>query len=162
MRLREATERDLDAILAIYNHSIRGSTALWSDEEVPRSDRAEWFARQRAGGCPVLVAEVGGVLAGYASYAPWRERSGYRFSVEDSVYIADAYQGRGCGRALLAELIARAGAAGHHRMVADIEAGNLASIRLHESLGFVHSGLVPEVGYKFGRWLDLAILTLAL
>ncbi|MDM4763858.1 N-acetyltransferase family protein [Galbitalea sp. SE-J8] len=159
MRLRDAEERDLDAILAIHNRAIRESTALWTDDEVPRADREEWFARQAEDGSPILVAEVDGDVAGYASYAQWRSKHGYRFSVEDSIYLADGHRGRGYGRVLLTELIDRATAAGHHVMLADIEAGNVASIGLHESLGFVRSGLLPQIGFKFGRWLDLAILT---
>jgi len=162
MLIRDAIDSDLDPILAIHNAAIRASTAIWTDDEVPRREREEWFAAQRAAGNPVLVADVDGVVAGYATYAPWRGKSGYRHTVENSVYLADEFQRRGLGRALMVELIARARAAGHHVMLADIEAGNSASVRLHESLGFAHVGRLPEVGTKFARWLDLAILALPL
>lgn len=162
MIIREAAESDLDAILAIHNANIRSSTALWTDDEVPRADREQWFAEQSEARNPIIVADVDGELAGYATYAQWRSKYGYRFSVEDSIYIADGHQGNGYGRALLSELIRLATAAGHHVMIADIEAGNAASIRLHESLGFESAGLLPQIGRKFDRWLDLAILVLPL
>jgi phosphinothricin acetyltransferase len=162
VQIRAAELRDLDAILDIHNANIRSSTALWTDEEVPRTDREQWFADQASAGNPILVAEIDGALAGYATFAQWRAKFGYRFSVEDSIYVAEGFQGRGVGRMLLTELIALARAAGHHVMLADIEAGNTASMRLHESLGFRQVGLLPEIGRKFDRWLDLAILVLPL
>ncbi|WP_311136343.1 GNAT family N-acetyltransferase [Clavibacter capsici] len=103
-----------------------------------------------------------GRVAGYGTYGPWRSKSGYRFSVEDSVYVRDAFQGQGIGRALVEELIAHARSAGKHAVFADIEAGNTGSIRLHERLGFRQVGLLPGIGWKFGRPLDLAILHLPL
>jgi len=162
MLLRDAADTDLDGILTIHNAAIRTSTAIWTDDEVPRGEREAWFAAQRAAGNPVVVADDGGTVAGYATYAQWRAKSGYRHTVEDSVYVADGFRGRGLGRALLVELVARARAAGHRTMLADIEAGNTASVRLHESLGFAPVGRLPEVGTKFGQWLDLAILALPL
>ncbi|MFE6968807.1 GNAT family N-acetyltransferase [Isoptericola sp. NPDC057653] len=162
MLLRDAADSDLDGILTIHNDAIRTSTAIWTDDEVPRSEREAWFAAQRAAGNPVVVADDGGEVAGYATYAQWRAKSGYRHTVEDSIYVADGYRGRGLGRALLVELVARARAAGHRTMLADIEAGNVASVRLHESLGFGSVGRLPEVGTKFGQWLDLEILALPL
>lgn len=162
VQLRPAKDADLDAILAIHNDAILTSAAIWYDEPVDRADREAWFAERQAMGHPVIVAEVDGVVAGYASYGPWRPRSGYRFTVENSVYLDAAHQGQGLGRALLVELIAVAREAGLHMMIANIEASNTASIRLHESLGFEQSGFVREVGRKFDRWLDLAILQLKL
>lgn len=162
MFIRQAVDSDLDAILAIHNESIAHSTAIWTDHAVPRSDREAWLAARTAAGDPVLVAVENDELAGYATYAQWREKYGYRHTVEDSVYIAGPFQGRGIGRALLAELIERARTAGHHVMLADIESGNAASIALHESLGFVEAGHLREIGTKFGSWLDLTILQLNL
>jgi phosphinothricin acetyltransferase len=162
MILRQAVDGDLDAILAIHNDAIQHSTALWTDEVVERTDREEWLAARTAAGNAVLVAIEDGDLAGYAAYAPWRAKYGYRNTVEDSVYIAASYQGRGIGRALLVELIEHARGAGHHVMLADIESGNAASIGLHESLGFGEVGHLREIGTKFDRWLDLTILQLDL
>jgi L-amino acid N-acyltransferase len=162
MIIRQAVDADLDAILAIHNEAIEHSAAIWTDEVVARSDREEWLAARTAAGDPVLVAVENGDLAGYATYAQWRAKYGYRHTVEDSVYIAAPFQGRGVGRALLVELIARARTAGHHVMLADIESENAASIGLHESLGFVEVGHLREIGTKFDRWLDLTILQLNL
>ncbi|HEY1531239.1 MAG TPA: GNAT family N-acetyltransferase [Galbitalea sp.] len=162
MILRPAVDADLDAILAIHNDAILHSTALWTDEIVARSEREEWLATRVNAGNAVLVAIESDAVAGFGAYAPWRWKSGYRNTVEDSVYIANGFQGRGLGRALLVALIDHAREAGHHVMLADIESGNAASIRLHESLGFVEAGRLREIGTKFGGWLDLTILQLDL
>ena len=160
--IRPATDADLDAILEIHNAAIRDSLAIWTDIEVDRADRERWFAAHEAEGHPVIVAEVDGVVAGYAVYSQWREKIGYRFTVENSVYVADAFQRRGIARALMVELIALAKAGGIHVMIAAIEAGNTASIALHEQLGFGPPQVVREVGIKFDRWLDLALMRLEL
>jgi phosphinothricin acetyltransferase len=162
MLIRPAVDADLDAILAIHNDAIANSTAIWTDDVVDRSEREDWLAARTAADDPVLVAIEGDELAGYATYARWRAKFGYRHTVEDSVYIAAPFQGRGVGRALLVELVERARAAGHHVMLADIESGNAASIGLHQSLGFVEVGRLREIGTKFDRWLDLTILQLDL
>jgi phosphinothricin acetyltransferase len=162
MLIRRATDADLDAILAIHNQAIKTSLAIWTDDPVDRADREAWFAIHAAAGWPIFVAEIDGDVAGYASYSSWRERWGYRKTVENSVYIADSFHRRGIGRALLLKVIDHARAAGMHAMIADIEADNTASIALHESLSFVREGTIREVGTKFGRWLDLAILRLPL
>jgi L-amino acid N-acyltransferase YncA len=162
MLIRPAVDGDLDAILAIHNDAILHSTALWTDELVDRGDREEWLGARIDAGNAVLVAVENDELAGYAAYAPWRAKYGYRNTVEDSVYIAAPFQGRGIGRSLLVALIEHARAAGHHVMLADIESGNAASIGLHESLGFVEAGRLREIGQKFDRWLDLTILQLDL
>lgn len=160
--VRPAVENDVASILEIHNAAIVESLAIWSEETVDIDERLTWFAERARGGNPILVAESGAEVIGYASYGPWRQKSGYRFTVENSVYVRSTHRGGGVGRALMGDLIARARAAGLHAMIADIESGNEASIRLHESFGFVREGLVREVGTKFGRWLDLAILRLPL
>jgi L-amino acid N-acyltransferase YncA len=162
MLIRQAVDADLDTILAIHNDQIATSTAIWTDELVPRSEREEWLAARTVAGDPVLVAIENDEVAGYATYAQWRAKWGYRHTVEDSVYLGAEYRGKGIGRALLTELIERARTDGHHVMLADIESGNAASIRLHESLGFVETGRLREIGTKFDRWLDLSILSLRL
>ncbi len=162
MLIRSAVDADLDAILVIHNDAIQHSTALWTDETVDRIDREDWLVSRTSAGDAVLVAIENDQVAGYAAYAPWRAKFGYRHTVEDSVYIAEPFQGRGFGRSLLVELIEHARGAGHHVMLADIESGNAASIGLHESLGFVEAGHLREIGTKFDRWLDLTILQLDL
>lgn len=162
MQIRPAEDADLGAILEIHNHAIRETTAIWTDVEVDRADRERWLALRRAAGHPVIIAEVDGVLAGYASYGPWREKSGYRFTVENSVYVAEAFQRRGVARALMTELIRLAGERDIHVMIAAIDADNGGSIALHRQLGFGKPLVLEEVGQKFGRWLDIAFLRLPL
>jgi len=160
--LRHADDDDLDAILAIHNDAIAHSRAIWTDAQVDRREREEWLASRREAGHPVFVADVDGVIAGYASYGPWRHKSGYRYTVEDSIYLDGRYRGQGIGGLLLGELIGHARAGGMRVMIADIESGNTASIRLHERFGFTHAGTLRHVGTKFDERLDLAILQLSL
>jgi phosphinothricin acetyltransferase len=163
MHIRDADEADLAAVAAIYNDAVLTTTAIWNEKTVDVADRARWLAMRRGGGHPVLVAvEETGTVVGYASYGDWRAFDGYRHTVEHSVYVAASARGRGIGEALMRVLIERARAAGKHVMVAGIEAGNATSIRLHEKLGFLAVGMMPQVGCKFGRWLDLAFLQLIL
>jgi L-amino acid N-acyltransferase YncA len=162
MIIRQAVDADLDAILAIHNDAILHSAAIWMDETVDRAEREDWLADRTGSGYPVLVAEDSGAVVGFASYSQWRARSGYRHTVEDSVYISETHHGQGVGRALLGQLIDHAKAAGHHVMLADIESENAASIGLHKSLGFVDAGQLNEIGTKFDRWLSLTILALPL
>lgn len=162
MHIRPATDPDLDAILEIHNHAIRTTTAIWTDVEVERRDRELWLDARLRAGHPVIVAEIDGVLAGYASYGPWREKTGYRFTVENSVYVAEGFQRRGVARTLMIELVRLARERGIHVMIAAIEAGNAGSISLHRTLGFEEPMIVAEVGIKFDRWLDLAFMRLRL
>ncbi|MFV0282055.1 MAG: GNAT family N-acetyltransferase [Rhodoblastus sp.] len=156
--IRDASPEDSGAIAAIYNHAVRTTTAIWNDRAVDAANRAAWLAERQAAGFAVIVAELDGRIAGYAAYGPFRAFEGYRLTVENSVYVAPGMQGRGVGRALMDALLSRARNAGFHAMVAGIEAENHASIRLHEALGFAEVGRMPQVGAKFGRWLDLVFL----
>lgn len=156
--IRDAGPGDLEAILALTNWAVRHSTALWSSEPETLAMRAAWLAERRAAGFPVLVAAAAGRFQGFASYGPFRARDGYRLTVEDSLYVVPEAQGRGVGRALLAALLEHARARGLHAMIGGIEAGNIASLRLHAALGFREVGRLPEVGRKFDRWLDLVLM----
>jgi len=161
--LRDAGALDAAGIAAIYNHAVTDTTAIWNEATVDAANRAAWIAARQHQGYPVLVAVDGAQqVLGYASFGDWRAFDGYRHTVEHSVYVHPGAQGRGIGRALMAELIERARALGKHAMVAAIEAGNTGSIQLHQRLGFEPAGLLPEVGTKFGRWLDLAFWLLLL
>ncbi|MBN9240256.1 MAG: N-acetyltransferase [Leifsonia sp.] len=160
--IRPAVDADLDEILSIHNLAIRESLAIWTDVEVDRADRERWLAAHVADGHPVIVAEIDGRVAGYAAYGQWREKLGYRFTVENSVYVAEEFQRRGVARALMVELIRLAREAGMHTMIAGIEAGNTASIELHRQLGFEEPVVIREAGTKFDAWLDLAFLRLQL
>ena len=158
MPIRHAIETDLPVILDIYNDAVINSTAIWNDIVIDLDNRKTWLAARHARGFPVLVVEEDGKVAGYASYGDWRPFDGYKHTVEHSVYVHKDHRGRGHGRKLMEALLDHAGEAGVHAMIAAIEGENAASIALHEKLGFAHIGRYPEVGTKFGRWLDLVTM----
>jgi len=162
LRLIDCTEAEhAPAILEILNEAIANSTALYDYAPRPPQAMAAWFAAKRAGGFPVVGAvDTAGQLAGFASWGTFRAFPAYKYTVEHSIYVHHAHRGRGLGRVLLLELIRRAQAAGVHVMVGCIDASNAASIGLHQRLGFVHAGTFPQVGFKFGRWLDAAFYQL--
>ncbi|KRW93488.1 GNAT family N-acetyltransferase [Paracoccus sp. MKU1] len=163
MDIRDAEDQHINGITAIYNDAVAHTTAIWNETQVDAANRMAWLRDRRRAGYPVLVA-VGrnGQVLGYASFGDWRAFDGYRHTVEHSVYVRGDQRGAGIGRALMLDLIERARDLGKHVMVAGIEAGNAASIRLHEELGFEQVGHLKQVGAKFGRWLDLAFLQLML
>jgi phosphinothricin acetyltransferase len=157
------TEAHLPAITAIYNDAILTTTALY--EYVPRTEEVmrEWFATRSREGIPVLGIEwEPGVLAGFATWGPFRPRAAYKYSAEHSVYVDEQFRGEGVGRQLLQALIAEAKKRDLHMLVAGIDATNVASVALHSSLGFRCCGTVREAGFKFGRWLDLEFWQLIL
>ena len=168
MEIRRATTADLPRILEIYNASIL-TTTTWSDRPQTLAERAAWFEERTNRADGVLVADEGaddehggGVeVVGFAAYGEFRDTSlwpGYRFTVESTVHVADGHQGRGVGRALMAALVDHAAARGLHVMVSAVDAENTASVDFHRSIGFVEVGRLPEIGRKFGRWLDLVLL----
>lgn len=161
--LREATQADLPGILAIYNHVIATSTAVYLDAPVDLANRAAWMADRQAKGFPVIVAaDDEGRVLGFASYGEFRGAfPGYRLTVEHSVHVAEAARGQGLGGRLLAALLARAKAEGLHVMIGVIDAENAVSIRLHEKAGFRVAGRLDEAGTKFGRWLDVLLMQTA-
>ncbi|MFB4349942.1 GNAT family N-acetyltransferase [Microbacterium sp. CR_7] len=161
-QIRDAETADLDAITDIHNHAVVHTTAIWNEDAVDVADRAAWLAARQERGYPVIVAVDDTGVVGYASFGDWRPHSGYRHTVEHSVYVRDDQQGRGIGKALMVELIERARRLGIHVMVAAVESGNLPSIVLHKRLDFLQVGRMPQVGAKFGRWLDLTLLQLIL
>ncbi|MDD1955130.1 MULTISPECIES: GNAT family N-acetyltransferase [Pseudomonas] len=161
--IRDAVHADLPAIRDIYNDAVLNTLAIWNEQTVDLGNRQAWFAARQAQGYPILVAvnEAGDVL-GYASFGDWRPFEGFRHTVEHSVYIRSDQRGQGLGPLLMQALIKRARGCGKHVMVAAIESGNTASIRLHERLGFTLNGQMPQVGVKFGKWLDLTFMQLML
>ncbi|MFD7180662.1 GNAT family N-acetyltransferase [Streptomyces sp. NPDC059904] len=159
--VRPALPSDLDTVLAIRNHAIEHGTALWTDTPQSLDEGAAWLGAHLERGS-AYVAERGGAVVGFGVYGPWKDYSGFRHTVENSVYVAEGHHGHGIGSALLGTLVTSATAAGLHVMIAGIEAGNTASVRLHERHGFEHAGTVREVGTKFGRWLDLTLMRLQL
>lgn len=163
IELRDALDTDLLAIRDIYNDAVLNTTAIWNEQPADLANRQAWFEARRALGYPILVAvDAAGVVLGYASYGDWRPFEGFRYSVEHSVYIHPGQRGKGLGALLMAALIERARSGRKHVMVAAIESGNQASIALHQRLGFTITGQMPQVGIKFGRWLDLTFMQLTL
>jgi phosphinothricin acetyltransferase len=162
MILRDAEPGDLVAIAEILNNEIRSGTASWTATAKTQDDMTRWFDDRVALGFPVLVAEEGGKVLGYASYGPFRAGEGYRETVEHSVYVARSARGRGIARLLMERLIGRARAAGLARMVGGVSADQPASMDLHRKLGFEEQGRLKGVGLKRGRRLDLALMVLAL
>jgi L-amino acid N-acyltransferase len=156
--IRDATEADVPAILAIYNDVLATSTAIFSEIPSTLEDRLQWFRSRRASGHPVLVAADDTGVLGFATFGDFRSWPGYRHTVEHSVHVRTDARNRGIGGALMRVLLERAAAAGKHVMVAGVDAANVGSIRLHEGLGFARAGTLHHVGCKFGRWLDLTFL----
>jgi len=151
------------AILEILNHEIEHSTSLYYHSLLDTNWIAAWFAGKAAGDFPVIGAEdEHGALLGFASYGVYDQRAGYKYTVEHSVYVAHERRGRGIGQTLLQSLIAQAATQQLHVMIGRIDAGNRRSIALHERLGFEHAGTLRQVGFKFGRWLDVALYQLIL
>ena len=160
--IRPARPDDLPALLEIYNDSVVHDTASWDLLPWTPAQHAEWYATKVENGWPVLVAEVDGEVAGYATYGQFRPKAGFTSSMEHSVYLRPAHQGRGLGRALVTAIIAAARENGVHVLIGGLSADNEASMALHRSLGFVEVGRLPEVGRKFDRWLDLVFVQLTL
>lgn len=156
--VRDATEDDLPAILAILNDAILHTTAVWTDEPVDLDNRRSWWRERVAAGYPVLVAVENGEVVGFGSYVQFRAWDGYRDAVEHSVYVRGNRRGGGIGVALVDALIARARAQGKFVIIGGIEGSNAASLRLHRRAGFVEVGRMYEVGTKFGRRLDLVFM----
>lgn len=151
------------AIMAIFNEAIINSTALYDYEPRSRFVIDRWFEEKLQGSYPIIGAESAtGELMGFGTYGPFRVRPAYKYTVEHSVYVDARFRGQGVGQRLLEEVIQAARAQDYHVIVGGIDASNLPSIALHEKLGFVHSGTMPQVGFKFGRWLDLAFYQLIL
>lgn len=156
--IRDATEADLPAILEIYNDVIATSTAVYADDPVPLENRRAWLEARRSQGFPVLVADGGDGVLGFASFGEFRHSPGYRYTVEHTVHVRRDQRGRGIGGRLIEALIPLAVAQGKHVMIAGVDAANDGSISFHERLGFVQVARFQEVGFKFGRWLDLVFL----
>lgn len=157
--IRPATAGDLPAILAIYNEAVLTTTATYDLEPRTIEHRTAWFEEHQRANLPVLVAagDTGEVI-GWSALNRYHDRFGYRFTVENSIYIAAPHRGRGVGRRLLSPLIDAARERGLHVILAGIDAENEASLRLHRSFGFEPAAHFRQVGHKFGRWLDVIYL----
>ena len=159
--IRDATLDDLGAILAIYNHEVLTGTATWDIEERTAEEQQAWFEAHQAPYC-AIVAVADGEVIGWGSLSRYHPRPGYRFTVEDTVYVRPDKQRLGVGRALLEALLDRAKSAGFHTVLAKVSGDNEASVVLHRACGFVEAGRERELGFKFGRWLDVVTLQIML
>ena len=161
--IRPAAEADLPAITAIYDHAVRTGTATFELIPPDLAEMTRRFGALREGGFPYLAAELDGAVVGYAYAGPYRPRPAYRFTVENSIYLAPASHRRGIGIQLLQRLIAECEARGYRQMIAVIgDSANAGSIGVHTRAGFQMIGTHPSVGLKFGRWLDTVMMQLAL
>jgi phosphinothricin acetyltransferase len=157
--IREATDADLAPLLEILNQEIRESPYVYLDAPIAHQERQRWLVEHREAKLPVLVArDAAGRMMGWGSLSPYRSSSGYRFTVEASVYVARAAQRRGVGRRLLTALIDEAGIRDLHTIVASIDSENAPSIALFERAGFSEAARLREVGWKFGAWRTQLLL----
>ncbi len=160
--VRPSTEADVPAMIAIYTHHIQHGLGDYEVEPLQPDDlkrRRKAMLKRRL---PHLVAELDGMVVGYAYAVPFRKRPAYRYTVKHSIYVHKDHLHAGIGRQLLPALIAACAQAGYRQMVAYIDSANVPSLQLHESLGFQHAGLLRSVGFKFGRWTDTVLMQRAL
>ncbi|MEO5782268.1 MAG: N-acetyltransferase family protein [Ginsengibacter sp.] len=159
--IRKATESDLHDMLTIYNDVIKNTTAVYEYKPHTFQMRKQWFAAKNESGFPVFCAEENGAI-GFSSIGPFRNWAAYKYSVENSMYVSAEQRGKGIGKLLLLPLIEAAKQMNMHTIIASIDATNESSLRLHKSLGFIEVAHFKQVGYKFGRWLDLKFLQMIL
>lgn len=162
LNVRPARFEDLPGILEIYNHAVLHTTASYDYEPRTMEHRAKWFEDHQKQDLPVLVCEENGEVLGWSSLSRYHDRPGYRFTVEDSVYVAEGHRGKGVGKLLLVPLIDAARERKLRAIIGAIDADNKVSIRLHAKLGFEQVGHFKKVGFKFDRWLDVVYMELLL
>ena len=158
MRIRDATNADIPAILAIYNDVVSSTTAIYDERPSTLPERQAWFEARRAKDFPVLVGELNGEVMGFSTFGEWRSRWGYRHTVEHSVHVRADCRRKGFGRQLIEVLFPRAAAMDVHMMIAHIDSAAAASLRLHEKLGFKSVGTFREVGKMRGGWLSVVAM----
>ncbi len=163
MRIRNATEHDLDEILAIFNYEIVNDVMAWDIEPVEGSARLDWWQAHSQPGYPLFVAEADdGAILGWASLSRWAHHAAYARTVELSIYVHQNHRAKGVGRALLAALVRAARDHGYHALIARSDVENEASRRLHVAAGFHSIGIMREAGFKFGRYRDAELYELLL
>jgi phosphinothricin acetyltransferase len=157
IEIRSARKEDVSAITYIYNEAIRTSTATFDMVEKTLEDRKRWLA-EHGDRYPVTVATIDGRVVGWGSLTPYAERPGWRFTIENAVYVDCNFRGRGVGRMILEHLINAAGRLGYRAIIAQIVEGNEGSVRMHEKCGFETIGVLKKVGNKFDKWLDVILM----
>src|ERR1043166_3396561 len=163
MKITSCDECYSNQILAIFNEAILNSTALYDYKPRTSEMMSLWFEVKRKGNFPVIGAvSDAGELLGFGSYGTFRAWPAYKYSIEHSIYVGANFRGQGIGKVLLGEIIARARAQNYHVLIGGIDSQNAASIQLHKRFGFQHAGTIRQVGFKFGRWLDLEFYQLVL
>lgn len=162
MQVRLANENDLEQLLNIYNDIILNTTAVYQYQLHTLQMRKEWFETKQQQGFPVFVAEDNDRIVGFSTLGTFRNWQAYKYSVENSIYVASDDRGKGVGKLLMSPLITAAIQMDMHTIIAGIDATNEASLRLHKRFGFEEVAYFKQVGYKFGRWLDLKFLQLIL
>ena len=158
LMIREATSDDAEAIRLIYNHEVENETSTM--DLVPRTleTQREWIAARRGAFCAVVAVDSSGTVLGFGALSEYKDRSGYRSTVENSVYVRRDVARRGIGKQILLHLLETATVSGFHSVIARIEAQSLASRGLHSSCGFELVGIEKQVARKFGKWLDIAVM----
>ena len=162
INIKNATETDVEGMLLIYNDIIENTTAVYDYRPHTIEMRQAWFNEKLRTGFPVIVAAEDNKIVGFASFGPFRNWAAYKYSVENSVYVAADHRGKGIGKLLMQPLINADQNMNMHTIIASIDNTNEASLRLHQDFGFVEVAHFKEVGYKFGKWLDLKFLQLLL
>jgi len=160
--VRNANAKDLPAVLEIVNQAILHTTANYNYDPQTLAEQQSWLQQKQSHGFPIIVAEQAGKIVGFGTYGTFREKMGYRFTVEHSVYVFDGFSGNGIGRLLLETLINLAKNQGLHVMIGAIDAENKGSIAFHEKFGFTDCGVIKQAAFKFDRWLDLQFMQLIL
>jgi len=160
MNVRNATEKDLKAIEDIYNYYVMNSTATLQEIPGTMNDRIKWFNELIDNGFPVVVVETNGLITGWGSLSKFQERSGYRFCVENSIYIHQNHLHHGIGTAIMRELISRAKSDGYKTIIAKIGYEQKQSIEFHEKFGFKKVGFLENIAFKFNRWLSVVLMQL--
>lgn len=160
--IREATQKDLMNILDIYNDAILNTTAVYAYKPQTLESRQIWYEQKRVEGFPILVCEQDNKVVGFATFGHFRAWPAYKYSIEHSVYVDKEYRKKGIGTSLMKELIANAKESEYMTLIAGIDEANEESIAMHKNFGFVHSGTIRKVGFKFNKWLNLAFYQLEL
>lgn len=158
IEIQEAKEIHLEKIREIWNHEILNSTSIFEEKPIDLIEVTSWYKNRKSNGFPIFVALYNQQVVAYASYGPFREKSGYQITVEHSIYVDPNHRGNGSGRLLMRKLLQSAKEQGFKNVIAVIDASNYKSIRFHEKFGFIESGRLERIARKFDSYLDAVIL----